>query len=384
MMRFFHRWTAIAALVLLTVGRSHAAPPADAAPPTDAEKPGDAGPSLPQPKGVDDRPAPFVLPPPDYQMTQPESGPSLLLDRPDVAPVTALFVNVEADVVRPNFQNQLLGGQALLDRQDGASVRSSIGLPPGQGLPITGDVIQFPGNKLNPTVSPLIQLGYRLSDGMGEFRLDYRCVDSRGSDVIPTEFGAAAQTGRLAVNEVDLDWASREFSLGPNWEMRTAFGVRYTSIYIDSQVTYLNPVFVTDPFGYGTGPFTRLSQTEVVFDMLVGPHVELEVDRKLPIPGLAVFGRLEGASLVGYPWQTFKEVLAQPPYFNEIRVRNTLEVPTLEVQVGVSYDVPQWNHSRFLIGYLNEVWFDAGRGNDDQSDGRLYYQGLMLRAEINF
>jgi hypothetical protein len=315
-------------------------------------------------------------------MTPPDFGPSPLLDRPD-APMTALFFNLESSVLWPRFQNQLVGGQVTLAQTSGVIPGSAIALPPGAGLPITGDLITFAGNPLNATVSPMFQLGYRFPDGMGEIRLGYRFMDSEGSEITGTKFGAAAQHGRLAVNIVDLEWATREFSLGPDCEMRLAIGVRYNTIYYDSQVTLLNPVTVIDqPFG--TSPFTRLSQTEVVNDRLIGFHGLLELDRKFCIPGLTVFGRIEGSGMYGYAYQTFKEVLAERPGFNEIRVRTRLGLPILAGEAGLAYDMPLLNHSRFLIGYQYEVWFNAGRGNNDLSFGELSDQGIFLRAEFNF
>jgi hypothetical protein len=37
-----------------------------------------------------------------------------------------------------------------------------------------------------------------------------------------------------------------------------------------------------------------------------------------------------------------------------------------------------------MIGYQYEVWWQIGRGNDDQSFGSFNDQGLFLRAEFSF
>jgi len=328
-----------------------------------------------------ERPPAYVLPsPPDYTVDGEHWIRSPLLDRPDWAP-PGIFFNVESSVLWPHFTNQLRGGFAP---------NFSVGAPPTGGLPITGDIVRFPGNPLDATVSPRFELGYRFPDGFGELRLSYRFMDSRGSDTVLVapphandNLGLASQTGRLDVNIIDLDFGTRQFSLGPDWEMRTAVGVRYATAFVDSQVTFLNPVTITgSPFG--TGPFTRLTQSEAVGNRYFGAHGVFEAGRKLWVPGLTLFGRLDGAGMYGRVHQTFRETFVEPPGFTQQRVTNGVGTPMLATQVGLSYEVPRWNHARFLIGYQFEEWWQFGRGDNDLSFGPLYDQGLFLRAEFNF
>jgi hypothetical protein len=329
-------------------------------------------------------------PPPDYTAAVHEDwGESLLLDRPEAAP-PGFFFNVESSVVWAHFSNDLVGGAVTLAQTSGVSPGSSVGLPPGAGMPITGDLVSFRGNPFNPTVTPRFELGYRFRDGLGESRLGYRFMDTRGSDtllVAPPQsndnLGLASQTGRLDINIVDLDYGTREFSLGPDWEMRLAVGLRYATAFLDSQVRFLQPVTTTgSPFG--TGPFTRLSRTESFGNRYIGAHGVFEVGRKLWIRSLTLFGRLEGAGMYARAHQTFTETFVEPPGFTKIRVTNGVGSPMLAAQVGLSYDVPQWNHARFMIGYQFEEWWQLGRGDNDLSFGQLYDQGLFLRAEFNF
>lgn len=330
---------------------------------------------------VSGQPAAYILPPPpNYTAANEGWISSPLLDRPEAAP-PGIFVNVESSVLWPHFSNHLRGGFAP---------NFSVGAPPTGGLPVTGDIVRFPGNPLDATVSPRFEFGYRFPDGFGELRLSYRFMATKGSDTVlvaPIEandtLGLASQTGRLDMNIIDLDFGTRQFSLGPDWEMRTAVGLRYATAFVDSQVTFRNPVTVTgSPFG--TGPFTRLSQTEVVGNRYFGAHGVLEVGRKLCVPGLTLFGRLEGSGMYGRVHQTFKETFVEAPGFTQQRVTNGVGTPTLAVQVGLIYDVPEWNHARFSIGYQFEQWWQFGRGDNDLSFGALYDQGLFLRAEFNF
>jgi hypothetical protein len=342
---------------------------------------GVASDELPRSSPIPDRPPIYVLPPPpDYNAVGEDWIRSPLLERPEAEP-PGFFFNVESSVLWVHFTNQLQGGHAP---------NFSVGAPATGGLPITNDLVKFPGNRLDATVSPRFELGYRLPDGFGEFRLGYRFMDPRGADTVlvaPPDandnLGLASQTGRLDINIIDLDFGTREFSLGPNWQMRTAIGVRYATAFLESQVSFLNPVTVTgSPFG--TAPFTRLSQTEAVGNRYFGAHGVFEVGRKLGIEGLTLFGRLNGAGMYGRVHQTFKETFVEPPRFTEQRVTNGVGTPMLAAQVGLTYDVPRWNHARFLIGYQFEEWWQFGRGDNDLSFGPLYDQGLFLRAEFNF
>jgi hypothetical protein len=330
-----------------------------------------------------DRPGPYILPPPpDYTGGRERWLGSPLLERPE-APLSGIFFNVESSVVWPHLQNELVGGTVTLTQTSGVSPSSSVGLPPGAGLPITGDIVSFPGSPLNATVTPRFELGYRFPDGFGEVLLSYRFMDTTGSDTVTVgTLGPGAQESRLDVNFIDLIYGTREFSLAPDWMMRTSVGLRYATAFFESQVDFLKPVPVKGLFG--TTPFTRTSQTEVLGNRYIGVLGGLEVGRRIWTPELSLFGRVQGAGLYGRVHQTFKETFVESPGFTEIRVANGVGTPMLTAQVGLSYDVPGWNHSRFMIGYQYEAWWQFGRGDNDLSFGALTDQGLFLRAEINF
>jgi hypothetical protein len=389
MVHKFGSWlfiAAVAGLVMFCAGRPCRGD--DGPMPAGPKAAGESGPvsssspdQLPSPTQMMGRASAFVLPPPrDYFAVNEGPIGSPLLDRPEAAPAGP-FVNVESSVLWPHFTNQLRGGFAP---------NFSVGAAPSGGLPITGDIVRFPGNELDPAVSPRIEIGYRFPDGFGELRLGYRSLSSQGRDtalVVPPfandNLGPAAQTGRLDINIIDLDFGTREFSLGPDWEMRTAVGLRYATAFVDSTVAFLNPVTVTgSPFG--TAPFTRLSQNEAVGNRYFGAHGVLEVGRHLWLPGLTMFGRLDGAGMYGRVHQTFRETFVEAPGYTAQRVTNGVGTPMLAAEIGWAYDVPRWNHSRFMIGYQFEEWWQFGRGDNDLSFGPFYDQGLFLRAELNF
>jgi hypothetical protein len=73
----------------------------------------------------------------------------------------------------------------------------------------------------------------------------------------------------------------------------------------------------------------------------------------------------------------------------QARYSGAVSVPTLRGVFGLSYTVPSWSrHSRFLLGYEYETFFQIGRETPTpgilDTRGQLDAQGLFLRAEISF
>jgi hypothetical protein len=277
-----------------------------------------------------------------------------LLDRPD-APFSGFYANAESSVVAVHLRNQLTSPVMI------SATRT--------------DIVHFEGNELDWSVTPRFELGYRLPEGIGSIQLGYRFLTTQGTDSLSNEFGAAAQSGRLALNIVDVDYLTREFSLGPDWEMRWGIGFRFGSLFFDSHVTYLHPTS------------DILAQSEANSLWTYNAHGLVEVDRRTPIPGLAFFARAEGSGGWAQIRQTFTETVAGAgpggtPLFAQNVLSNQVGIPTLAGQVGLSYTVPSWNYSRFLVGYQYETWWQVGRLNDSRA--QLDDQGVFLRFEFNF
>ena len=403
MMHAIRPWLILAAFVLLMLPGamrpcrgadgpgpviSYPLPVVEDPPPASGHPTRDVAEAGPAPTLAQDIPPPFVLPPPpdystaDHEYMVPEGWiGSPLLERPEAAS-QGVFFNVESSVVWPHLQNELVGGQVTLGQTSGASPSSAIGLPPGDGLPITGDIVSFSGSPLNAAVSPRFELGYRFPDGFGELSFRYRFLDATGSDTLTVgDLGPAAQASHLHLNFFDLAFGTREFSLGPGWTMRTAVGLRLATASFQSQVNFLTPVTVTEqPFG--TGPFTRLFQTEGISNFYGGVIGILEVGHRLWIPELSLFGRVEGSGLYGRVHQTFKETFVESPGSTEISVIGGVGTPLLTPQVGLSYEVPSWNHSRIMVGYQYEIWWQFGRGDDDLSFGALFRSGPVPPGRV--
>jgi hypothetical protein len=306
----------------------------------------------PAPAPDGNRPAPYVLPPVGDSPIPPRPDPDPLLDQPEM-PAPGMFINVEADIFNVHLRNQLMNTVTIGSTQI--------------------DTIAFPGNRLDWSVAPRFEIGKHLPDGLGDLFISYRFLVTSGSDTLGTAQGDADQHGRLVFNVVDLDYASREFSLAPNWDMKWTLGARAQVLYFDSRLDFANPAPLVG---------TTLAQDESNFVHAYGVHAGVEVSRKLGEPGCALVGQIDGAGLFGRIKQTFTEDVVGAPQ-GETRIQTVVGIPTLTGTVAFSYTVPEWNQSRLLIGYQFETWFNVGKMSNG-SNAQLDLQGLFLRAEINY
>ena len=349
---------AVAALAGLPMqpGRADDTPAADSAPA-----------SLPAPAAlVPQQPPAYVLPPPSwpvYNFNQPDP----LLDRPYAAQ-PGWYTNVEPNFLLVHLRNQL-----------GGPVTNSI----------TGktDFIKFQGNPVDATISPRFELGYRFPGNWGGFQLGYRFLTTQGSEQMTTgpedDIQAPAnQMGILNFNLIDFTYVSREFSLGPYWNLRWGAGARALFLYFNSGLKFINP---------GSALSDVLAQNESNSLSGFGVWSFIDLERKMPIEGLALFGRFEATDLEAEIRQGYSETVLGPSGtllpFNA-RYDFSVGVPILREVVGASYTVPQWNYCRFMLGLQYETFFQIGRdqmtNGIPDSRGQLDLYGLILRAEFNF
>jgi hypothetical protein len=324
---------------------------------------------LPPLASVPGQPPAYVLPSPGWPKVDFEQ-PDPLLDRP-YSSQPGFFANVETSVLWLHLRNQLAGIVF-------------------NGLTGAADAVSFAGNKLDPAVSPRFEIGYRLPDNWGSVVLGYRFLASRGRDQLVTGpadvvQARADQVGRFDDNILDLTYVSREYSLDPNWNLRWGFGGRLMFLYFDSRANFLNP---------GTAAGSVLAQTESNHLADYGFWGLLDVERHTPIKGLLVFGRLEGTNYFARTQERYTETVASGPGAAPLtfanRFNGSVGTQALREVVGLSYEVPEWNHSRFLLGYQYETYFQIGRQTPTNGTGlidtrgQLDVHGLFLRAELNF
>jgi len=153
--------------------------------------------------------------------------------------------------------------------------------------------------------------------------------------------------------------------------------------FFDSQLQFINPAADVG---------TILKQTESNHLRAYGVWSFLDLERTMPIPGLAIFGRLEGTDFYARTSEVYTETVsggsgAAPLGFVN-RFDGSVGPSILREVLGVSYTVPQWNYARFMLGYQYETFFHIGRQSPPDSildtRGQLDVHGLFLRGEFNF
>jgi hypothetical protein len=307
---------------------------------------------------VAEQPGPVAAPPacaPYEDCNGPLLDGDPLLDRPG-APPPGWLAALDVGFVDPHVKNRLVAPVTL--------------------GPFT-DQLHLPTAELDAVGSPRLELGYRFAQGFGEVLLSYRSLVSEGTQIIPqfNPFGDGTLDSRLDVQVLDLDYSTREFSLGPTWDMKWRIGARLAGVFFDS---------------VARGAFLW-ERTSNCFRG-VGPHVGLDLWHCLDGPalygsGLSLFARLEGATLLGKIHQHFEEafLLADGTSFLDglTTVHQSQAVPVLNVQAGVGW-TPCWgNHRvRFAAGYQFEDWWYLGQAGPSRAE--LMDQGVFFRGEWNY
>ena len=228
------------------------------------------------------------------------------------------------------------------------------------------------------TVSPRFELGYRLPSGFGEIDVAYRFLLAEGTGSMPA--GASTLNGgntaswpdataglvsHLNMQVIDIDYASRETSLGPCWDMKWRIGLRTANVSFDSQAQESLAAAVA-----GGGIFQRS-----IFDNFfgVGPHAALELKRRRNSWGLGLVGRLDCGLLFGTVEQRFNETstTAGPNGYRSgsTELDNPEQVPMLSGFLGFEWRPPRDPNLSILAGYMAEYWWNVGRISDANGAG---------------
>jgi hypothetical protein len=298
-----------------------------------------------------------------------------------------------AELERPYFERDpLLDPPQLPSPGWFATVDAVLGVPHVKNfvsVPVTNpagniDTVRLPSAPLDWTVSPRFAAGYRLPSAFGEVALAYRFLTSEGAGEFAGPNGPALLKSRLTINQVELNYYSREFSLWPHWDMKWGAGLRLVYVYFDSRADQ---------------PFDFAAATSGVFEQRtsnswwgLGPHVGVELERRVEGTGLAFFTRVDGGTHLGRIRQGGFEVFTTPgpdgrPLTAEARNSGSQDVPILTVEAGVRWQPRNWTYQDFhvFLGYQYEYWWNVGRlSTTPDSRGELSDQGILLRAEFNF
>ena len=193
---------------------------------------------------------------------------------------------------------------------------------------------------------------------------------ARGTSTAPRTSATLNFRSRLDLNQFDFDYVAAPYSPAPFWDLRGRIGIRLADVFYDS-----------------TAQLTGLAERHTSNNFIgAGPHFGLDAERRFKVvDGLAAFGRLDGAVLVGQVHQRFHEgfLLDDGTTFAGDDTRQgTQSVPVLTLQAGLAYTPPRMDYIHFTFGYQFEDWWNVGRL--DGSQGSLSDQGIFFRSEFDF
>jgi hypothetical protein len=337
-----------------------------------------AGPSVPNPNTYNPLP----------DLPHPLDAPRSLL-----LPAPASPTSECAPLPGPYFENEPFFDDPNLPLPGWFAGAEIAGLVPHIKENITGPVqigtnapnqVLLPNAPLDWTVAPQFTLGYRLPSAFGEFALSYRGFATQGNEVYAGADGPAGLKSRLDLNQVGVDYLSREFSLWPNWDMTWHVGVRLSTVYYDS--TSEESVAAA---AAGSGIFQQHTSNNY---WGIGPDAGVTLSRCFKGTGLAFLTRLDLADYFGRISQNYTETATATNASGQFltgdnRINGSQSVPMINVQAGISYDLPlpRMPHSSLFLGYIYEYWWDIGRlNNSPGSLGEMSDQGIVFRAEFNF
>lgn len=271
------------------------------------------------------------------------------------------FASVESEIVHPHVINKLKGTVLV-----------------GGAVPT---IVALPSAALNWTVEPRLDVGYRLGSGFGEFLISYRFLVTEGSQAATGPDGPAGLKSRLNLNVVDCDYASREITLFPEWLMKWHFGVRYMSLYFDSQEG--------EPFAEaaaGSGIFASGVSNSY---WGIGPNWGFDLARRLGDTGFSIVMRADGAILLGRIRQGFfADSTALMPagglLSGEARFSSSQAVPMFDARLGIGWKSDPCSRMALFAGYEYEHWWNVGRESSIGSYGHVFEQAIVLQAEFNF
>ncbi len=228
----------------------------------------------------------------------------------------------------------------------------------GHGTP----TFSVPSADLDTGYAYAFEVGHRLPNKEGEIVGAFRFLNAEGTD--------GGVTSRLAVNSFLLDFGTPPDEFAPRYTASWRIGARADQLYFDSrQVLAGGQVFQASNNFVGGGI-----------------HGRVDLERRIVmIPGLSLFGRLDGSVLVGSVQQRYRDEAAGAV----LTVRNSRAVPTVQAQVGLSYAPPALPGWKFTGGYMFEEYWKIGTLGINAnggviSKGEAWWHGAFLRAQYDF
>jgi hypothetical protein len=244
-------------------------------------------------------------------------------------------------------------------------------------LPLTGATLNVPTKSLSTTVVPTLEAGYRLGDCLGLFAASYSFLNTDGSGTVNIGGIDNAVRTSVSINTLDLDYGTMPYEFAPRYTYSWRLGARVSDIYFKTNAR--------------AGQFFEGASSDFFG---AGPHARLDLERRIVlIPGLSLFGRIDGAVLIGQVRQNYR--LEAPDGFGNVvvdsaNVRRSQAVPELDLQLGLSYVVQAVPGLKFTAGYDFMAIYNAGRlgestnGAVSRTRGELTTNGVFLRGQYDF
>jgi hypothetical protein len=283
------------------------------------------------------------------------------------------FSSVQIDLVKPHANNTM-----------------------NQRMTVGGNstTVALGSSKLDWTVAPRFELGYRLPSGFGEFLIAERFFNTQGNDAIDiSSIGPALRSSRLSVNYTDFDYGSREFTPTESWELRWRFGARVMETFQATRVD--------DAFGQASATNGIFAARQTNTTVGAGPHIRAEVARRLGESGFSMVGWLDLGYTFGRLTQDFSALgttlnSAGHPTFGEAEGRIRQQVPVLNVQAGLRWRPPDHPQIDGFFGFVSEsFWYVDNNSNlissintrtatRVENHGNFQDAGVVFRLGINY
>jgi hypothetical protein len=270
------------------------------------------------------------------------------------------FMAAEASLLKPHLVGQLSPDAPLT--------------VPGVGAVAPQQLTSVP---LDWTGAPKITAGYRLPSGFGAFCLSYRFFNSDGSGPVGVGTtglsGAAPAAGisRLSLNQLDIDYVSREYTPNPQWGMQWWLGMRLSDIFFN--------MTARDP---APGGIDAVSASDLTLG--IGAHGGVELDRRIGNTGLLLVNKVDMATLGAKANQNFAAASSTLGTAATSQFSHSTTIGYVNWQIGVGWQPPSLPRAHFFTGYQLENWWNVGTVEAGNSRMYLGAQGVVWQAAFNF
>jgi hypothetical protein len=277
---------------------------------------------------------------------------------PDVC--VGWFAGIELTAARPRIHSEISSGT----------------LGPGDFVSGTfANTFQLPVANLEWFAMPKVYVGYRRPNGLGEYLLSYRFIQSDGQGMIANfdAAGAGQLSTMLRAHVIDLEYGWTDDAWELPWYLphmvRRSFGLRAASAVFDSSASGAQ----------------ILNEREGNVFIGAGPRVNFEATWATAVPSLAFVGGADVSGVVGFNYQRFGETAIVGGSVLNASGRTdgtTTATPILRVQGALSW-VPDWRDRtlRFSAGYQWERWWIL---TDTNSQVEITLQGPFVRGEVRW